>query len=733
MSIKRNIVNKLSEFKTIIRLIFIIGMVLFLLFSIIALSKLSNQSIINNISYSAGDFVDPVAQINISTHTWSNYSSELDTLYFDSSIVFNVDDLEDLITLEEVYYYDSNVPLTEIQLSQLSWVPYSSAVSITTEGTHIIYIKVVDTDTIPNDVGYLNTDILIVDTSKPSISIDMDISIWTTLKDDLTMTKVYVDRAKTLTVTAEDDISGVDSVNYYITNDILDVTELGEVSNWVLYSDGISIDSIGSYIVYVKVIDKASNIKYVNTDNIVLDGYTEVLTIGRNDTSYDEADNYITSKSTITLDFVYENLSASDFTGYTHNLISNTLLPVGTKITLMDYITNKVYKYEVTTEVDSLLFTLFKEIGTGVTDKSYTEGSYYNDGVINEHFKLILDFSGTNLTSNYDNVNLYIELHDNSDNVVRPTQYSTIDNFNIYTTVNSESTDASLSLTTDYSGGEIIFNSNSSVDINITSSLNYKVINDHKINDTTYEDKEIGFSIKLVNSEGITISRDYYKNVIFKLGNSLYYPEADGIMRINLNSGILDVTKVLTIITGENSNNLEEGTYYLKITSYASVDGYYTDELNSIELSIPVTVEDNNVPYSFDVITNDENRIINRSSEDVLVSFNILQNGELDNPNIRVSLYKKDQLTAFNQDYSIVDLYDYVSNELNLCEDNIYYVSIEPVAYVEPDYLYNTFELYLMTSVFENTGYKYVFDLYDGSEKIGTIEKYFIIKEAENE
>jgi hypothetical protein len=65
-----------------------------------------------------------------------------------------------------------------------------------------------------------------------------------------------------------------------------------------------------------------------------------------------------------------------------------------------------------------------------------------------------------------------------------------------------------------------------------------------------------------------------------------------------------------------------------------------------------------------------------------------------------------------------------------VCETNIYYVTTEPIDYVEPDYLFNNFQLNLIMDNFDNFGYKFIFELYDDNEKIGTIEKYFIVKEG---
>ena len=227
----------------------------------------------------------------------------------------------------------------------------------------------------------------------------------------------------------------------------------------------------------------------------------------------------------------------------------------------------------------------------------------------------------------------------------------------------------------------------------------------------------------MVDSAGVTIDKEYLRSVIFKVGDNEYYPGNDSIVRINLNSGIATVTKTLSIATFEHNCKLKDGTYYFKITNYAAVDGYYYESLGSNELTIPVSISNDqiNIDYRFDVMMDDNDRIINKASGLVNVTFNILQEAELDNPNIRVSLYQKDQLTAYNQTYSIVDLADYVNTSLIEYVENIYYVTTDPA-------LYNEFSLTLITNNFDYTGYKLVFDLCDGIKKVGTIEKYFIVK-----
>ena len=61
-------------------------------------------------------------------------------------------------------------------------------------------------------------------------------------------------------------------------------------------------------------------------------------------------------------------------------------------------------------------------------------------------------------------------------------------------------------------------------------------------------------------------------------------------------------------------------------------------------------------------------------------------------------------------------------------EENIYYALKNPIYYLGTSNTYNQFQLNLNPSRFENGAYKLVFELYDGTKKIGIIEKKFIVK-----
>ncbi len=674
------------------------------------------------------DVNDPIANLHVSVYSWNNYSNKLSSVQMSSNITFSVEDESELNPTKEKYYYirNSNEPLTKSELSGLTWNEYDDVVRIRDEGSYVIYVKVIDYD---DNVTYINSDVLILNLSTTLLSVSLNEDDWSNFRYNIE--NIYLDRSSEVVVDIHE-ASEISNIKYFVSDEVLDISDLNELNEtqWSIYEEEIDINEVGKYIVYIKVIDIDNNVFYINTDYIILDGYTENnLIIGRNSSNYNSEHLYITNKSTISLNISYLKENADDLSNHTHNLISSIPLPLNSKITLIDEITNKVYEYKVATSTNSYSFSLFKAIGTDDTSKYYQESSYYNNGTISENFTIILDLFDTNISTNYENVELSVILNDSNSNNVRPTIYESIKKVNIYSTIGEENSEAKILLSTDYTGS-IKFNSNSSNNINLTSIINYKKVGNFKVIDTTYENKKMGISIKLVNENNEIVDREYLKSIGFKIGNKSYYPSEDNVVRINLGNGIEDVSKILTISTNENSNNLGEGNYSFKISGFASYDGNHYDELNSNELNISaVSVAKTSSTHKFNVLMDEAQRIIFKSNEEFEMQFKILQK-ELRNPNIKVSLYKKAELTAYNQTYTLVDLASYVSNSLDKYEDNIYWVTDDPVEYDGTEETYNNFELNLITENFENNGYKFVFDIYEGAKKVSSIEKYFIVRQV---
>ena len=96
----------------------------------------------------------------------------------------------------------------------------------------------------------------------------------------------------------------------------------------------------------------------------------------------------------------------------------------------------------------------------------------------------------------------------------------------------------------------------------------------------------------------------------------------------------------------------------------------------------------------------------------------------LDNPNVRVRLYRRDYSSIYSRDYNLVDLRDYISDNIDSSSNEYeYYISNNPV-----DNL--SVSMHFKENLLSGT-YRFGFSLYDNNEYIGEVYKYFIIRQEE--
>lgn len=663
------------------------------------------------------DLANPLARLHVANYSWDNFTDNLNNIKFTSPVAFSIEQVDSLRPFKEVYYYisEGNTPLTKNDMETLSWTPYTGIVELNTDGIFVIYAKVVDMN---GHTSYLNTDVIVYDTTNADVTLTLSQNTWSEYKTGLD--RIYIDDEMPFTIEAQDDLSGVQAIDYYIASQELTDTDLDSIEegNWTTYSSNAYVTTPGKNIIYVRVTDNYGDFTYINSDYIYYSGYQNTSLTAGQGISGDKI--YITDSSSVTMNFQYtDDLTYQE--NYTHNLISNILLPVNTKITLIDQHSKKIYSYKITTSEDifhyqdscsaencskyaTYPFTLFSEVGKE-NNEFFTENY---TGNINESFTVMVDFSQTEMTSDYENVTLSLELRD-QDQMVIPTLKDSIKSFNIYTSTNIiPYIQSSFTSTIEY-------NSNSVNSISLDIGLLQESKDNIPINNTTYEDMDLGLGIKMVDSEGNIVSKEHLKNMKFMMDNQVYTPESDGVVRINLNSGLASTNKTLTIETSRGDLDLASGTYFLKLYSYASYDGVYST-FTSNEISIGVSVNGSTASHveKFDVHMDN---VIKYS--DKKIDLGIDYAGGLTNPNVRVSLYKKEQLTAYNQDYVLVDLADYLTDSLVPASDNAYYLISNLVA---------NNSITLNTKQLDCGGYLFVFELYDGDNRIGSLEKKFIVR-----
>lgn len=667
------------------------------------------------------DLNGSIANIYIKEYIWDDYKSDLDTLKFSDKLVFNIEEINGLNPIKEIYYYVSNEKkaLTKDELDGVvDWKNYDEIIEINEEGFYVVYAKIIDYN---NNNIYLNTDLLVIDLTGSEIFISSSYTgdVWSLFKTNLN--NYYIDREISIDIHAEDSLSGINGIFYYISDAILSYEEVENIDEWIEYTESISINSERS-IIYVKVVDNCNYATYANSDVIILNGYIlNSLLPGMNGEVSENL--YITDNSSISFNFSYQDTNEY-MDGNKHQIVSNVLLPKNSKITLIDKINNKVYSY-ITTDSDygynecvleqceaKYDFDLFNEISSV---NKFQESDYV--GTINEDFTIIIDFENAEINKNIENVLISLRLVNENTNEIRNTLLESVKKFNII----YENSEAYFTLTSTFD--DIInYNEDATYTIDFSTKFNYRILEDNEIIDTKYEDKMMGLSIKMVNSSGEIVSKQNLKNVLFKLGDKKYSPSSDGVVKINLEKGISDITDSLFIQTYfDNSNSIEFGNYKFVISLYAAYDGINSNEiLSSIEIPVFVGINTYNNDNNFNVIMNEEDKVVTTLENEF--DFNFLITEVTENTNIKMSLYKKNSLSAYDQNYTIVNLGQYIiDNTFENYAENIYYVSKN----INNN---DNLKINLNTSLLEKRGYMFVFELYDGDRLINKVNKKFIVK-----
>lgn len=679
--------------------------------------------------------ISKTVNVYIGSEIYNEYQNNLNNKYFNNNITFTIDGINNFIPISKVEYYisqsDININKNDLELID-TWQLFTHVNQITDEGTYIIYFKITD---YKDRITYINTDICILDLNTPLVSLSSADKTWDTFNN--TLSNFFISKPKEFKITSSDNLSGIKNIYYYISDEVILENNLNEIT-WIIYNENIIIDNLGKYIIYVKVVDNSENIKYINTDFIIYNGFSiNALSIGfDNSFDYGNIPINITNNSSLTLksSFTYDYFE--DINNYIHLIKSNVLLPKGTKLNLINHVTNKMYSYKITTDSDqfgydnscdeldlecektaSYPFTLFSEIGQS-ENTTYLENIVVNDNLIIEDYTLILDFKDAEINNSYYYLNIYFELINNETNNKISTLENTYRKSNIYSS-SEFNIDTKLNLNSNYSGTNIILNTESSTQIELNSQINYQELNESKIIDSTFENKKIGLLISLVDGNGYIINKKLYKNLTFKINNQILNPENDNLIRTEI---LNNENIILDIITTESKIELDNGTYYIKINNFISNDGKYIESLGENQILIPVIVVNdfNETKYGFNVNFTNTLPIIDKNFITNKLDLNITRFGQLNNPNIRISLYEKAMFTAYNQDYNLVDINDYIEENLELINNNVYYLTKN---------IDNNISLALnFKNNLNYNGYKIVFELFDGDARIDSIKKYIIVK-----
>lgn len=106
---------------------------------------------------------------------------------------------------------------------------------------------------------------------------------------------LFFKNTQTVTITSDDDASGVDKVYYSLSENIKTEDEVRAISDWSEYSSTFNIDPDKKLVVYAKIVDKAGNTTFIGSDGLVLDGTAPtILGVDDNKTYCEEQVVHIT-------------------------------------------------------------------------------------------------------------------------------------------------------------------------------------------------------------------------------------------------------------------------------------------------------------------------------------------------------------------------------------------------------------------------------------------------------
>lgn len=477
----------------------------------------------------------------------------------------------------------------------------------------------------------------------------------------------------------------------------------------------------------------------LNTALYNTNDYEATITPGKQYEMFANSPVNITTKSSFSS--YYSLFMSSDTnpyrTGYHRSLVSTYLFPVNTEITMIDFHSEDtpVYYYYVVNSSDYSAFqtefnnygevsydlSKFVRMGSTSSDNHYDDSVanslYYNNGMATEEFIFMVDFKDTIITSDALDKSLLIELRND-------------DNQTLISVLGIEQATMKYNL---YSNSDAVIDVNSSVSVNpvyigdstmLTVDTNFteQSISGVTIDDTNYDDDKLGIKISIFDSNNNLLSSSSLMGVNFEYNNNTYYPRYDGTVRINIAETTSNVRTKIKINTA--NSQLSKGDYKILVESFGSPDGIYYGLVSSDQDEVDLYIID--TPYGLSANIDSAMRIIDKKTgftqngnNNFVFNLDYLSN--LDNPNIRIKLYRRNYDSIYSSVYDEVNLRDYITNEFVSPGNMEYYL-----ANSSPGSNTNYF-LYFKDDLLSGT-YKFDIMLYDGNNYIGDINEYFIIK-----
>ena len=393
---------------------------------------------------------------------------------------------------------------------------------------------------------------------------------------------------------------------------------------------------------------------------------------------------------------------------YERVVISSFPFKANTTIKMIDIVNNKFYYYNVTTSDEEsgkteYLLKDFYEMGS--TTKKYNDKTNYYDSntkLIKEEFIFTVSFENTTGQTESLNNTFFLNLREQSRAISITPNDSALSNMNYNLLIGDNS----------YTLSNTITSSTIREDEELDFILNVEVkpanSNLIDIEDTKNQFKKQGLKLTFYQN-GVKLSPEKLLGVALVIDDKEYYVNSNGEIAVVLQNKINSITKSMSI------KGLDVGTYTVKEEYAISSSGlYFSDSLATYETEI--TVNKNN--FGIKVNIPDEELVILKENN-TNMTFDINYESDLDNPNIRMSMYKKYQKDAYNFDYLELPVNDYTGNNLQEKTETEVVISNNPSN--------QTLSLKPTALMTEGT-YKFVFKLYDNNKLVGEYIVYKIIK-----
>ena len=509
------------------------------------------------------------------------------------------------------------------------------------------------------------------------------------------------------------------------------ITEQKEIGTAVISLLVIKpIDDLNNEVTRININITLNSALYSDND------YEGAMTAGEKYDLFASTATNITNKSNFSAYYSLYMSSNKQYyqNGYYHALVSDYVFPLNTKITMIDLASKKYYYYVIkeedvsnaSSEYDNYgecSYKLSKFIAMGSTsssntfDESLNNSKYYKSGYVDEEFIFNVSFEDTDISGDVNNKKLLLELRNGNDqtlNSVLGIQHSSL-TYNLY-----DNSKAEIGLTGAISSENVYLGDMPA--LTLTANFSQPIVGSLPITDTTYFNKKMGVKISIYDSKGNKLNNSSLLGLSYEYNNKTYYPRMDGSVRIAVTDKVANWYGKIKINT-ENLN-LSSGAYKFVVEAFGSSDGIYYGNSADSAINIDFNIVDS--VYGLNVKLPDDEVIISmtdglNSSGNNALNFDTGYSSNLDNPNIRVSLYRRLYNDVYDTDYEKVSLDDFITNRLDKIGDDNDYMFID-----DPN-TNSKKTLYLKSSLRSGT-YKFVFSLYDGDIFIGDSETYVIIK-----